>query len=158
MKRQKEKGIEKKKINIELPSVSCVQPDPCHEVVDGCVCVFVCMYVCVVVRVNEWKCWNPIGVVQILCRLPGDWLQLVCRHPGPKVCDVRTDTHCLILFVNYTIYLYRPRLILSFLLVTACLHFRYHRWILSVQHLSVTYSAVFLQVKIHLPATLKVTY
>lgn len=80
-------------INIELPSVSCVQPDPYNQVVDGCVCVFVCMYVCVGVRVNEWKCWNPIGVAQIPCRLPGDWLQLVCRHPAPRVCDMSAQTH-----------------------------------------------------------------
>ena len=46
------------------------------------------MYVCVGVCADKWKCWNPIGVAQIPYRLPGDWLQLVCRHPGPGVCDM----------------------------------------------------------------------
>lgn len=30
MKRQEEKATEKKKINLELPSVSCAQPDPSY--------------------------------------------------------------------------------------------------------------------------------
>lgn len=79
------------------------------------VCLFACMCVCATVRVNEWKYWNPIGVAQIPCRLPGDWLQLVCRRPGPRLCDVCTDTRFVshtFFFVDYAINLCNPYLII----------------------------------------------
>lgn len=106
---------------------------------DGCVCLFVCMYVCLTVRVNEWKCWNPIGVAQIPCRLPGDWLQLVCRHRVPRVGDIEcVDIYALShTFCWLAICPCRPHLISFFPLVTLCFQFKQHRWIISKWNLVV---------------------
>lgn len=129
---KRRRGLEGKKINIELQSVSCVQPDPYNQVVDGCVCV--CLHVCVCGCACKWmevlkshRCAaNPVSSAR---RLTAARLPPSCAKSVWHEC---TDTHLVSHSLLTAPYINRGHVyFFCFLSVTACFRFRQHKRISS---------------------------